>query len=383
MASRLASSRLALSRLAAIDWLRGFVMVLMTVDHASMNFNGGRVSDDSAMGYVVGSSLPLAQFLTRWMTHLCAPTFVFLAGTSLALSVAAKQRAKVPEREITRDLLIRGAVIVLCDLLYMSLLAQHLLLQVLYAIGASMLLMAVARKLPASVLLGTAAVGVVAGEAVTGALWDPHGEPASLPVALLFAPHFGKTLLVIYPVLPWFWMMLLGWCFGLWLITQRESGAPPATRLLLLAGVASLLVFALVRGVDGYGNMFLHREDNSLVQWLHVSKYPPGIAYTTLELGLMALLLSGLMALESRLVRLGVATNRNNALLLFGQTALFFYLLHQFMLGAAARALGMHKQGGLLSAYVAAAIALAVLYPLCRWYRSYKQAHPRSFVRFV
>ena len=129
--------------------------------------------------------------------------------------------------------------------------------------------------------------------------------------------------------------------------------------------------------------MWLHREDNSLVQWLHVSKYPPGISYTTLELGLMALLLSGLMALESRVLRSGAAINRNNALLVFGQTALFFYLLHQLLLGASAHALGLAKQGGLLEAYLAAAIALVVLYPLCRWYRGYKQAHPRSIARFV
>lgn len=372
------------SRLAAIDWLRGLVMVLMTIDHASMHYNAGRVSADSATSYVVGSALPAAQFFTRWMTHLCAPTFVFLAGTSLALSVAAKQRANVPEREITRDLLIRGAVIVLCDLLYMSLLAKHVLLQVLYAIGASMLLMAAVRRLPTRALLGMAVLGIVASEAVLGAVWDPHGEPASVLLSVLLAPHYGKTLLVVYPVLPWFWMMLLGWCFGQWLLRQQSApSALSASRFLWVAGVASLLMFVAVRGADGYGNMFLHREDNSLSQWLHVSKYPPGISYTTLELGLMALLLSGLMALEARVTARGDAVGRNNPLLVFGQTALFFYLLHQFLLGASAMGLGLSGKGGLLEAYVAAALALVVLYPLCRWYRSYKQAHPRSFVRFV
>ena len=80
-------------RLAAIDWMRGFVMVLMTLDHASLMFNGGRTSLDSAYpidafsgaGWIPGMELPADQFFTRWITPLCAPTFLFLSGTSLAL----------------------------------------------------------------------------------------------------------------------------------------------------------------------------------------------------------------------------------------------------------------------------------------------------------
>ena len=75
------------ARLPALDWLRGIVMILMTVDHASGAFNAGRLMSDSAGMYHPGMPLPAAQFFTRWITHLCAPTFVFLAGAALALSV--------------------------------------------------------------------------------------------------------------------------------------------------------------------------------------------------------------------------------------------------------------------------------------------------------
>jgi len=365
------------SRSVAIDWMRGIVMVLMTIDHASVFYNGGRVADDAAVSYVIGSALPPAQFFTRWITHLCAPTFVFLTGTSLALSVARKQRGGIDEATISRDFYVRGAFIAMLDVVYISILAQHLLLQVLYAIGVSMMFMGVLRRLPTRALLALSLLGIVAGEFVTLSLWDPHGAPASLPLALLLAPLFSKSLLVIYPVLPWLWLMLLGWTFGRFLL-RPEAQRISAARLLSAAGAASLLLFAAVRGANGYGNVLLYREDNSLVQWLHVSKYPPGLTYVTLELGLMALFLAALMKLEQR-----VTANARNPILLFGQTSLFFYVTHQLLLGGPATVLGIRGKGDLGHAYLAAAIALCVLYPLCSWFRGLKARHPNSLLRYV
>lgn len=384
------------SRSAAIDWMRGIVMVLMTLDHASLFYNAGRLADDTAASYVVGSALPPAQFFTRWVTHLCAPTFVFLTGTSLALSVARKQRQQVADASISRDFWIRGALIAALDPLYVSLLAQHLLLQVLYAIGVSMLCMGVLRRLPTCWLLALALLGMGAGELLTMTWWDPRGAPVSLPVALLLAPLFSKAVLVIYPVLPWLWIMLLGWCFGRYLVrAQTTTLRISPARLLALCGSAALVLFTVVRGVNGYGNMRLHREDNGIVQWLHVSKYPPSLAYDCLELGLMALCLAMLMKLEQRLRErrdtsardpssVSSALERSRSpILVFGQTALFFYVLHQLILGVPAMLLGVMGKGALWHAYVAAAIALCVLYPLCLWFRALKSRHPQSLLRYV
>src|SRR6478609_5887691 len=95
------------TRIAAIDWMRGFVMVLMIVDHASMAFDASHLDEDSAMYPGSASSvLPAAEFFTRWMTHICAPTFVFLAGTSLALSVERKVAKGVPAWEIDKFILV-------------------------------------------------------------------------------------------------------------------------------------------------------------------------------------------------------------------------------------------------------------------------------------
>src|SRR5215510_7154281 len=126
--------------------MRGFVMVLMAIDHASVAFNAGRVADDSAAMYA-GGPLPAAQFFTRFVTHLCAPTFVVLAGAAIALGIE-RRRARVGDRGIDRDLLVRGLLLIALDVVWMSTLSGlSPLLQVLFALGAGMILMIPLRRL--------------------------------------------------------------------------------------------------------------------------------------------------------------------------------------------------------------------------------------------
>lgn len=362
-------------RLVAVDWMRGFVMVLMTIDHASLFYNKGRVSDDSAGMWHAGSALPLDQFLTRWITHLCAPTFLFLAGVSIAISTARRRARGEPEAVSDRDLLIRGALIAGLDLTYMSLLAGGHLLQVLYAIGCSMIAMVGVRRLPDRVIAGLALGWFAFGELLTGLVWSPP-KASSLPAALTVAQYITPGTFIIYPFVPWLCIMALGFVFArqVLLVPERSANAP---RLLVMLGSASLALFLLVRGANGYGNMFLLRENGSLAQWLHASKYPPGLAYVSLELGLLALGLAGFFALGNRL------QNRpRNPLLVFGQTALFYYLMHFTLLGMGSKALHIAPDG-LARTYLIALIMCALLYPACLAFRRYKQAHPRSWVRFI
>jgi uncharacterized membrane protein len=359
-------------RLVWIDWMRGFVMVVMALDHASMFFNGGRVSEDSALLYTPGAPLPLAQFLTRWITHLCAPTFVFLAGTALALSVARRVERGDSAAKIDEQLAIRGLVILGCEAL-MSAAGERAFLQVLYAIGASMLLMVLLRRLPAVWLVVLGVAWLAGGEALVTQWWDPHGN-ASIPGALLFGQYSSDGLVIIYPVLPWLAMMMLGWAFGALVLARPER----ARRVLVVAGVAALAVFAVVRAIDGYGNMQLYRAGDSLAQWLHVGKYPPSLSFAGLELGLMALGLAACSWLQPR-----VTVRRNGPLLVFGQTALLFYLAHFALLFGAGRISGQLGRHGLGATYAIALAVCVALYPVCRWYRSYKQSHPDSFARYI
>ena len=131
-------------RIRAIDWVRGLVIALMTVDHAGSIFDAAHMRGDSAR-WVPGTPLPAGEFLTRWVTHLCAPTFVLLAGASLALS-AEKRRGEPGQ---TRFIVTRGLLIAALDPLWMSLgFARYrvLVFQVLYAIGMSLVCMAALRR---------------------------------------------------------------------------------------------------------------------------------------------------------------------------------------------------------------------------------------------
>jgi uncharacterized membrane protein len=367
-------------RVVALDWMRGLVMILMSIDHASGAFNAGRVFSDSASMYQRGMALPVAQFFTRWITHLCAPSFVFLAGAAVAVSVERRLARGEPAGSVDRYLVQRGLIIAALDPLWMTwgfTLGHLLLLQVLYAIGTSLLAMALLRRLPQAWLVGIALALMLGGEAVIRGLLSliQSGKPTLVMALPWTGGRMGK-LIVAYPTLPWLAIMMLGWAFGRWLVLGRPR-APE--RLLFVAGGAALGVFALVRGVNAYGNMQLLREDNSLLQWLHVSKYPPGLSYYTLELGIMALLLGGLFMLARR----APAFPSSGLLLVLGQTALFFYLLHVHLLEAAAWALSRQSKLGLWSAYLGAVAIIALLYPACVRYRAYKQDHPDGWTRYL
>jgi uncharacterized membrane protein len=230
-------------------------------------------------------------------------------------------------------------------------------------------------------LVALALVWLAGGEFVTRAI-APAGESAHGLPALLLAPGRAGLAGIAYPTLGWLAMMMLGWAFGAHLLTLRRRGLPASTAAPRCAavGAGSLALFAIARGANGYGNMALYRDDGSLIQWLHVCKYPPSLAFSALELGLMALLLAVFLWLQSRLA--GPPRARNPFLVL-GRAALFFYLLHFLLLGVGATALGLAARGGLVHTYVAAVAVVIALYPACLWYGRYKAAHPDGIAQYI
>lgn len=429
--------------MAAIDWMRGLVMVLMAIDHASLAFNGGRLADDSWYAHETGAALPAAQFFTRWITHLCAPTFVFLAGTALALSFERRRLAGARDRDLDRHLFKRALVILAFELLWWS----PFTLLVLFAIAMGMICMIPLRRLSTRTLLIAALSILFLYEAVFWGIMHLGGisadmirEVANTPVPggefdqeamneaaaqvrnlgwmSIFNPFFHPGLLVKigpiplwvqYPFVPWLGMMILGWLLGRYLVQQSvaltpspdvagfspgttaikapagvAAGAPrssiPVERLLVMSGLIALGLFVLFRAWNGYGNMLLFREDFSLVQWFYVSKYPPSLTFALLELGLMALILSGFFWYQRNLKR---PIRNRNPLLVFGQTAFFFYLIHMHILIFSGLALGMFMQQGLGAAYLAALGVLILLYPVCLWFRRFKARRPKGWVRYI
>jgi len=367
-------------RMVSLDWMRGLVMVLMTIDHASLAFNGSRISADSAGLYVVGISYSATEFLTRWISHLCAPTFVLLAGTALALSTERRIAKGGNEKEIDINLIKRGAIIAALDPTLISLLKGHLTFQVLFAIGTGMMLMAGLRRLPPLWLFVLALAWIIGGEAVTLLFWSPeHGWPNAL-TSILFVSLYSTDLQINYPIIPWLSLMMLGWVFGQYLnryLSGTTSLLSPV-RLLAVTALFCLALFVLFRGFNEYGNMMLIRESNHWIHWLYVSKYPPSLTFVLLELGLLALCLAGFMLIEKN-----VNIRQNGPLLVFGQTALFFYIMHRIILDGSAALFDLHGFGGLGETYIISLATLLALYPACLVYRQYKKDHPHSWVRYI
>lgn len=356
-------------------------MIIMLIDHASMAFDGSHkeIAMDSARFADAGIiALPAFAFFTRWIAHICAPTFVLLAGTALALSAEKRAASGLNAWAIDKGMLIRGAIIALIDPTLISLGSGHWNIGVLTAIGLSIISMALLRHLPTKVLLTLALGWMIFGELITSLVWNPPGS--SSPVAALFVANYaGTNLLIHYPFIPWLAIMILGWVFGRHIVefNAGKTHIKPL-KVVLVAGILSLIIFIVVRAFQGYGDMFLHRSDGSWQQWLHVSKYPPSLTYYTLELGLLALSLALLMWIEPL-----IGVRKNGPILVFGQTAMFFYLVHRLALEIPATYFGLRGFGDISTTYIVWALMLVPLYFSCRWYRDFKKMHPDSFLKYL
>jgi uncharacterized membrane protein len=172
--------------------------------------------------------------------------------------------------------------------------------------------------------------------------------------------------------------MIFGWVLGRRLLVPRPR--LEQARSLGVAGAFSLGLFALVRGVDGYGNWNLYRESSAALQWLHVSKYPPSLAFGCLELGIGLLLLALFAALDDPdEPRPALAI-----LSLLGGTALFYYLLHVHLMKVVQWALAIDTGShGLEKTWIAGLATVGVLLWPCAWFRRYKSARPGGWTRYI
>jgi uncharacterized membrane protein len=232
------------------------------------------------------------------------------------------------------------------------------------------------RRLDVRLLLIIGLAIILFEEAFAGlVLWAGDGKPGFFGAPLITGGRIMDKAFVLYPLLPWLAFMILGWVCGRYLLSTKIT---LPIGLFVKAGLGSLIVFLVVRGINGYGNMALLRDNLAVVQWLHTSKYPPSISFSAYAMGIMFLLLALLGAWYQK--RPG---SPGNPLLAFGRTPLFFYVIHVHLLTASAHLLGMYKTGGLIETFVAALLVMVILYPLCRWYGNLKKSYPGSFLRYI
>ncbi|RYE92499.1 MAG: DUF1624 domain-containing protein [Myxococcales bacterium] len=312
------------SRLDAIDLLRGLVIVLMVLDHVRDFVHVGR-----HRGALDLATTTPALFATRWVTHVCAPTFVFLAGVSAWLQ-RARGKPGLPRFLATRGLwlIVLEATVLTAGWQFWR--PRLLFLQVMWAIGVAMLALAGLCRLPARVVLAVGAV-IVAGHN----LLDPVGPAHLGPLGPLWtALHEGGVLVaepvrvrVAYPVLPWVGVMALG--FGAGPVFALD--APLRRRWLTRAGVLAVVAFVLLRALDAYGDPgHWQRHETpwkTLGDLVDVQKYPPSLLYVLMTLGPALLALPWLERARGPVA---------GVLVSFGRVPLFVYVAHIFVAHALA-----------------------------------------------
>jgi uncharacterized membrane protein len=386
-------------RLREIDMLRGLVIALMALDHVRDYFLSG-----SFMFSAVDPDRSYAAlYATRWITHLCAPTFVFLAGVSAFLQ-AAKGK---PVAQLSRFLFVRGLWLVALEMTVISFawsfaMPYPLFLQVIWAIGCSMAALAALVWLPRGAVL-VIGIAIVAGHNLLGPVTpDQFGAFSIVWKAL----HEGGRIMVdgapigsiSYPVLPWIGVMALGYGLGSIFLESPEK----RDRMLVMLGLAMIALFVALRWFNLYGDPrpWTPREElvRSVMAFLNVQKYPPSLMYVLATLGIAFLLIPILARLRGAAARV---------LLDFGAVPFFFYVAHLYVVHAlsigANAALGrdvsglfdffvnmirgpdryLHLGFSLGGVYVAWIVVLALLYPLCRWWASVKRRRREWWLSYL
>lgn len=376
-------------RIDNLDLLRGIVMVIMALDHVRDFFHYGMLFGPDPTD--MATTTPVL-FFTRWITHYCAPIFVFLAGTSAFLYGRTRSTA-----QLSRFLWTRGLWMIFVELVIVGFgwefdpLFRLNILGVFWAIGVSMLALSVLVHLPYRVVLfvGIAIVGLhnlldhvpIPMTGTWGILFNFLHRESFLPYGE------GRMLFIVYPVLPWIGTMALG--YGLGRLYSPEVSSEQRKRSLLRLGFGAVLFFIGVRALNGYGDLKPWVDQPTamfdLLSFLNTTKYPPSLLYLCMTLG-PALLFLGLT--EGRSLKWG------DRIIVFGRVPFFYYMLHIYLIHALA-IVAMVMQGfpwtdgilepsvpgsGLLAdhgfplwvVYLVWIAVVTALYFPCRWYACYR-----------
>jgi uncharacterized membrane protein len=390
------------ARHTGVDAVRGAVMVIMALDHVREFFHADAMvfqAEDLARTNPV-------LFLTRWITHLCAPGFVFLAG------VAAQRRLVRggSTAGLSRYLWTRGLWLIVLELTVMRFALNFrmsgqdpLLLIILVALGASMIVLAGLVHLPAPVV-GGIGMAVVAGHNLLDPI-RPADVGALAPLwNLLHAPGVflvgGLPVVAGYPILPWAGVMAVGFAAG------RVFDLEPARRrrLLTVTGLALLAGFVALRTVNQYGDpspWSVHASPvMTALSFLRTTKYPPSLQFVLMTLGPLLLLLAWCERWRPA---------PTHPLVVIGRVPLFYYVAHFYLAHVAASAVAAVQYGPSLAflsgpfpsmggsrdlfpqgfghplwvTYLAWASLVAVVYPLCRWYGRFKRERQPWWGRYL
>jgi uncharacterized membrane protein len=388
-------------RLSSIDMVRGLVIVIMAIDHVRDFLIVAAQQDPMA-----DPNVSVALFATRWITHFCAPVFVLLAGTSAGLVGARKSRA-----DLTRFLLTRGLWLIFVEVAVISTEASFkplgipeaggatvLILQVIWVIGASMVMLAAFQWLgrPACFWIGAA---ILLSHNLLDSWWPPNNpfaENRPLWVALhaQTAYRAGPFLFIfIYPLLTWVGVMLTG--FGVSGIF--EMPAERRNQALRRIGLALTAAFVLVRALDIYGDPNPWQLQpggltRTVIDFINTTKYPPSLDFLLMTLGPAAILCSFADRWSGRW---------KDVLITFGRVPFAFYVAHFLLIHTIGVTIGVlegfkasqlmtlffyYPKGfgiSLPAVYAMWLLVIAILYPWCRWMAALKARRRDWWLSYV
>lgn len=366
------------ARLLPVDASRGLLIILMALDHANYF-----VAQKHPAGEHWGGSFPVYHdtlaFLTRLVTHLAAPGFVFLMGAGMYLFAASRRKYGWSEWAITRHFLVRGGFLIALQFLVINRAWEwgpepfpRIYIGVLVALGGGMMIGSFLLRLKPNYLLVLTVVLFIGTE-----LLHPNpnqwGLIFDMPLGLLLGYSGGSQILWSnYPILPWLELVTFGMVFGYWLWNDPQKTYKLALRL----GALFLLAFSLIRYLDGFGNI-RPRMGDSWIDFLNPVKYPPSMTFTLLTMGANLILLwlcARVNEIKPRFLQ---------PLAVFGRVPLFFYILHLFVY----LVLGhwFTPEGTSITVmYLFWLAGLLILYPFCLWYGRFKSHQPASSIlRFL
>ncbi len=382
-------------RIQSIDIVRGLIMVIMTLDHSRdfLHYPGNPPLNLESTSVIL--------FFTRWVTHFCAPTFVFLGGVSAYL--AGQRRTK---RELSVFLLKRGLWLILSDIILISLifsfdLRYHMIiLEVLWATGFSMVILALLLYTPMAVITGVAVILFFGHDLITYLQLPQTGITGALSkfflsVGGVFIPLApGRAIIVLYAVLPWASALLMGYVFG----SMYKTGFDPARRqrILRLSGVIAIVLFIVMRLINHYGDPSQWSTQKNavftLLSFLNTTKQGPSLLFLLMTLGPVLILLS---------FTEGVAGTLGRFFKVYGNVPYVYFIIHLAVLRlinvllAVAMGLPLKSDGSpivwqvegfgipLWAVYVVWIGVVLLLYYPCKWYGNYKRNHDHWWLSFA
>lgn len=377
-------------RIESIDIMRGIVMIVMALDHTRdfftiTNFNPTDLTKAST-----------ALFITRFITHYCAATFVFLAGTGAFLSLT---RGKT-KAQAARFLISRGIWLIILELTLInwgfsmnhgtwqfSMDYSFVFLQVIWAIGISMIVLAGLIYLPVEAIGAIGLILIFGHNAFDHVASKSLGETGGtlwqfLHVQSMFNYAGGtRHIFIFYPLIPWVGVMAAGYSFGaLYKLDEARR-----KKILITIGFSAIVLFVLIRSFNIYGDPDHWAKQQvwyrTILSFINAQKYPPSLDYLLITLGLVMIILAYLEGIKNRLT---------DIFLVFGRVPLFYYLCHiyllQFMAYIAFRITEIrHIAYGfsLPVVYAVWLLAVFILYFPSNWFMKYKQTHKKWWLSYL